>query len=45
MRCEWVRGVLDIVSPETEFISAQAIEKGAAFGLEHFYLRGLHAGL
>jgi hypothetical protein len=44
MRCEWVRGILDILSPRVEFHPASAIERGNPFGLEHFYLRGAHAG-
>jgi hypothetical protein len=44
LRCEWVRGVLDILAPRIEFFPAHAIEQGEAFGLEHFFLRGLHAG-
>ncbi len=44
VRCEWVRGILDIVSPAVELNVAQAIEQGGAYGLEHYFLRGLHAG-
>lgn len=44
VRCEWVRGVLDIVSPHIEFSVTQSIEQGGRYGLEHFYLRGQHAG-
>ncbi len=44
VRCEWVKGILDIVSPPVEFSSAQAIEQGDTFGLQHFFLRGQHAG-
>ncbi len=44
VRCEWVRGILDIISPQVEFSTPQSIEQGGAFGLEHFYLRGQHAG-
>jgi hypothetical protein len=44
VRCEWVRGVLDIVSPRVNFHPSSAIEQGGAFGLEHFYLREAHAG-
>jgi hypothetical protein len=43
-RCEWVRGILDIASPQIEFSTAQAIEQGGPYGLEHFFLRGQHAG-
>jgi len=43
-RCEWVRGILDILSPQIEFSTSQSIEQGGAFGLEHFFLRGQHAG-
>jgi hypothetical protein len=42
--CEWVRGVLDILSPRVDFHSARSIEVGEDFGLEHFYLRDTHAG-
>lgn len=44
VRCEWVRGILDIVSPGIELIVAQSIEQGEPFGLEHYFLRGHHAG-
>ncbi len=44
LRCEWVRGILDIISPRIELFTAQAIEQGGAFGLEHFFFRGQHAG-
>lgn len=44
VRCEWVRGILDIVSPQVEFSVTQSIEQGGRYGLEHFYLRGQHAG-
>lgn len=44
VRCEWVRGILDIVSPGVDLSVAQSIEQGGAYGLEHYYLRGQHAG-
>lgn len=44
VRCEWVQGILDIVSPGIAFSTSQAIEQGGPFGLEHFFLRGQHAG-
>jgi hypothetical protein len=44
MRCQWTRGVLDILSPQTEFSPAHSIERGSSYGLEHFFLRGQHAG-
>jgi hypothetical protein len=44
VRCEWIRGILDIVSPLTDFSTTQSIEQGGLYGLEHFYLRGQHAG-
>ncbi|MGZ3652522.1 MAG: hypothetical protein ACXVB9_05650 [Bdellovibrionota bacterium] len=44
VRSNWVRGILDIISPGVEFYPASAIEQGSPFGLEHFYLRGSHAG-
>lgn len=44
VKSEWIRGILDILSPETEFSSSQAIEQGNTFGLAHFHLRGSHAG-
>lgn len=44
LRCEWVRGILDILSPQVELTVAQSIEEGGAYGLEHFHYRGQHAG-
>jgi hypothetical protein len=44
VRASWVRGILDIISPRVAFHSASSIEQGANYGLEHFYLRGIHAG-
>lgn len=44
VRAAWVRGILDIISPGVDFHAASAIEQGASYGLEHFYLRGKHAG-
>lgn len=44
IRCEWVQGILDIVSPGINFSASHSIEQGGAFGLEHFFLRGQHAG-
>lgn len=44
MRCEWIRGILDIIAPNLVFHSASALERGQPFGLEHFYLRNAHAG-
>ncbi len=44
LRCEWVRGILDIVSPQTIHRTAAAIEQGETYGLEHFYFRNQHAG-
>ena len=44
VRASWVRGILDIISPSVDFHAASAIEQGASYGLEHFYLRGQHAG-
>jgi hypothetical protein len=44
VRAAWVRGILDIISPGVEFHSASAIEHGSPYGLEHFFLRGQHAG-
>jgi hypothetical protein len=44
VRCEWVRGMLDILSPSVNFHPAHSIEQGESYGLEHFYLRETHAG-
>lgn len=44
LRCEWVKGILDIISPQIVHATAAAIEKGSEFGLEHFYFREQHAG-
>lgn len=44
IKSEWIKGILDILSPFTEFSSSQAIEQGAGYGLAHFHLRGQHAG-
>lgn len=44
VKSEWIKGILDILSPETEFSSKQAIEQGADFGLAHFHQREHHAG-
>jgi hypothetical protein len=44
VRAAWIRGILDIISPGIDFYSASAIEHGSPYGLEHFYLRGQHAG-
>lgn len=44
LKSEWIRGMLDILSPETEFSSSQSIEQGGSFGLAHFHLREQHAG-
>jgi hypothetical protein len=43
VKTEWIRGVLDILSPETEFSSTHVIEQGAPYGLAHFHLREQHA--
>lgn len=42
---EWLRGALDILAPNASFVTSQAIEKGHPYGLAHFYLKGIHAGL
>lgn len=44
VKTEWIKGMLDILSPETEFSSSHSIEQGEAFGLAHFHLREQHAG-
>lgn len=44
LKSEWIKGILDILSPETEYSSSQAIEQGAEFGLAHFHQREHHAG-
>ena len=44
LRCEWTKGILDIVSPQIVHSTAKSIEKGSEFGLEHFFFRGQHAG-
>lgn len=44
VKTEWTKGILDILSPETEFSSTQSIEQGGDFGLAHFYHREHHAG-
>jgi len=44
LKSEWIRGMLDILSPQTEFSSSQSIEQGESFGLAHFHLREQHAG-
>jgi hypothetical protein len=41
---QWVRGILDILSPTVEYSSPQSLEEGHAFGLAQFHLRGVHAG-
>jgi hypothetical protein len=43
-RLEWVRGMLDILSPETEYSTSHSLEEGGAFGLAQFHQRGVHAG-
>jgi hypothetical protein len=45
MKCEWLYGALDILCPEAGFVTSHAIEKGNAYGLAHFFHKGLHAGL
>lgn len=44
VRREWVRGILDILSPGVELAAPMAIEQGQPYGLEHFFHRGEHAG-
>lgn len=44
VKCEWIRGILDILSPKIEFTPSLAIEKGDPYGLAHFHERGVHAG-
>lgn len=44
LKVEWIRGILDILSPKVEYHTTQCIEEGGAFGLAHFYSRGIHAG-
>ncbi|RYZ94231.1 MAG: hypothetical protein EOP11_26655 [Proteobacteria bacterium] len=44
IQLEWVRGILDILSPGTEYSVSSALEKGDAFGLAQFHQRGTHAG-
>jgi hypothetical protein len=41
---EWVRGILDILSPDTEYSVPHSLEEGSAFGLAQFHQRGVHAG-
>ncbi len=41
---EWIRGILDILSPETVFTTTQAMERGDDYGLSQFYARDRHAG-
>lgn len=43
-RLEWVRGMLDILSPETEYSTSHSLEEGSAFGLAQFHQREVHAG-
>lgn len=43
-RLEWVRGMLDILSPDTLYASSHSLEEGAPFGLAQFHQRGVHAG-
>lgn len=44
VKCEWIRGMLDILSPSTLFTTTQAIEQGHPFGLAHFHSQSAHAG-
>lgn len=44
LKMEWIRGILDILSPKVEFATTQSIEQGNEFGLAHFYRREMHAG-
>jgi hypothetical protein len=44
VKSEWIKGILDILSPDTEFSSSRSIEQGADFGLAHFHQREHHAG-
>jgi len=45
LKSEWTKGMLDILSPETEYSSSHSIEQGETFGLAQFHLREQHAGL
>lgn len=44
IRNEWIRGMLDILSPDIEYSESKQIEHGSPYGLAHFYKRGVHAG-
>jgi hypothetical protein len=44
LKSEWIRGMLDILSPETEFSTSHSIEQGERYGLAQFHLREQHAG-
>ena len=43
-RGEWIRGILDILSPETDYSCPLSLEEGHPYGLAQFHLRGIHAG-
>lgn len=43
IKTEWIRGILDILSPETIFSTTSSLEYGNSYGLAHFHLRGQHA--
>ena len=44
MKSQWIRGILDILSPDTIFSTSTALEYGNEYGLAHFHLRDQHAG-
>lgn len=43
IKVDWMKGILDILSPEMEFSFTQAIETGAKYGLAQFYSPEIHA--
>lgn len=43
IKVDWMKGILDILSPGMEFSFTQAIETGAKFGLAQFYSPEVHA--
>ncbi len=43
IKIEWMKGILDILSPNLEFTYTQAIETGSKFGLLQFYSPEIHA--
>ena len=43
VRAEWIRGIIDILSPKVQFCATKSIELGDAYGHEHYSIRGIHA--